>query len=226
MTGHEVTVRTPDAVLDGNLDLPPGAVGVVAFAHGSGSSRRSPRNRAVAATLRDARIGTLLFDLLTPEEEHTDRATAALRFDIGLLTRRLTGAVDRLTAEKETEGLPVGLFGASTGAAAALRSAAERPASVVAVVSRGGRPDLAGAETLRRVRAPALLLVGGADPRVLELNEKALGDLGGTGRIHVVPSAGHLFEEEGALEEVAQAASAWFARAMGEPTTQLRVAHR
>ncbi|WP_306371218.1 dienelactone hydrolase family protein [Nocardiopsis sp. CC223A] len=215
MTGHEVTVRTPDAALGGNLDLPPGAVGVVAFAHGSGSSRHSPRNRAVAATLRDARIGTLLFDLLTPEEEHTDRATAALRFDIGLLTRRLTGAVDRLAEWEGTAGLPVGLFGASTGAAAALRSAAERPEAVVAVVSRGGRPDLAGEEALRRVRAPVLFVVGGADPRVLELNERALDALGGSGRIHVVPGAGHLFEEEGALEEVSHAASAWFARVMG-----------
>ncbi|CAL9397017.1 Putative phosphoribosyl transferase [Nocardiopsis dassonvillei] len=215
MTGREVTVRTADAVLEGNLDLPPGAVGVAAFAHGSGSSRNSPRNRAVAGALRDAGIATLLFDLLTAEEERVDRATAGLRFDIGLLARRLTGAVDRLAEWEGTAGLPVGLFGASTGAAAALRCAAEHPGEVVGVVSRGGRPDLAGTETLRRVRAPVLLVVGGADTRVLELNERALGELGGPGRIHVVPGAGHLFEEEGALEEVARAASAWFSRLMG-----------
>lgn len=215
MTGREVTVRTADAVLDGDLDLPPAAAGAVAFAHGSGSSRRSPRNRAVAAVLRDAGIATLLFDLLTPEEERVDRATAGLRFDIGLLTRRLTGAVDRLAEWEGTAGLPVGLFGAGTGAAAALRCAAERPAEVSGVVSRGGRPDLAGEEALRRVRAPVLLVVGGADTRVLELNERALEVLGGPGRVHVVPGAGHLFEEEGALEEVARAASAWFAGVMG-----------
>ncbi|WP_150244319.1 dienelactone hydrolase family protein [Nocardiopsis quinghaiensis] len=216
MTAQDVMVRTPDARLDGQLTMFPGATAVVAFAHGSGSSRHSPRNQAVARELNMAGIATLLLDLLTPDEERVDDVTAQQRFDIGLLTGRLTGAVDWLASHEDTEGVPIGLFGASTGAAAALRTAAERPDAVSSVVSRGGRPDLAGTEALQLVRAPALLIVGGADSEVLRLNEEAADRLGGPSRIHVVPQATHLFEEEGALEDVADAAADWFARIMGE----------
>ncbi|WP_017572517.1 dienelactone hydrolase family protein [Nocardiopsis halotolerans] len=216
MTAVDVTVRTPDARLDGQLAMFPGATAVVAFAHGSGSSRHSPRNQAVADELRRTGVATLLFDLLTPEEERTDNVTGRQRFDIDLLTRRLTGAVEWLAAQESTAGVPIGLFGASTGAAAALRTAAERPEMVSAVVSRGGRPDLAGTRALQLVRAPTLLIVGGADTDVLRLNEEAADWLGGPSRVHVVPRATHLFEEEGALEEVADAASGWFAGILGE----------
>ncbi|MBE2997111.1 dienelactone hydrolase family protein [Nocardiopsis sp. HNM0947] len=202
MDEYEVTLPLPGARLPGRLAVPRGADGVVVFAHGSGSSRHSSRNRAVAAELEDAGFATLLFDLLTAEEDQ-DRAQ---RFDIGLLTERLSGAV-QWTAEQDTvAGLGVGLFGASTGAAAALRTAADLPDRVAAVVSRGGRPDLAGAGALERVRAPVLLVVGGADTAVLGLNEDAAARLGGEHRVHVVPGATHLFEEPGALEQVAAAA--------------------
>lgn len=213
MLAETVQVRSGDAVLTGDLRIPDPALGVVLFAHGSGSSRHSPRNRAVAATLNDAGLGTLLLDLLTPDEEREDARAGNLRFDIGLLARRLAGAVDWLSAR--TSDLPLGLFGASTGAAAALTAAADRPELVRAVVSRGGRPDLAG-EALPRTRVPVLLLVGGRDGVVLQLNREAADRLGGPWRLLVVPKATHLFEEPGALEEVASAAAAWFTR-MGEP---------
>jgi dienelactone hydrolase len=216
MTAVDVTVRTPDARLDGRLAMFPGATAVVAFAHGSGSSRHSPRNQAVADELNRVGIATLLLDLLTPEEERADEVTGQQRFDIDLLTSRLTGTVDWLAEREDTAGVPIGLFGASTGAAAALRTAAERPELVAAVVSRGGRPDLAGTEALQVVRAPTLLIVGGADTEVLRLNEDAADRLSAPHRIHVVPRATHLFEEPGALEEVADAASGWFAGILGE----------
>ncbi|GAA0271329.1 dienelactone hydrolase family protein [Actinomadura nitritigenes] len=208
-----ITLRLPDAELDGDLVIPDDPAGMVLFAHGSGSSRHSPRNRAVAEGLNAAGIGTLLLDLLTEREEQIDRVTAELRFDIELLTMRLIGAVDALADGLEsaphTAGLRIGLFGASTGAAAALAAAAARP-DVGAVVSRGGRPDLAG-PSLPRVRAPVLLIVGGADPEVLRLNEQARERLEDA-ELHVVPGATHLFEEPGALEEVTAQAADWFNR--------------
>lgn len=208
-----ITLAVRDADLVGDLAIPDGATGMVLFAHGSGSSRHSPRNRAVADGLNAAGIGTLLIDLLTEDEDRLDRATAALRFDIDLLTRRLIDVADRLTEGLEsaprTAGLPLGLFGASTGAAAALAAAAARP-RVAAVVSRGGRPDLAG-PSLGRVRAPVLLIVGGRDTEVIELNEQANKMLE-TSQIHIVSGATHLFEEPGALEEVTAQAADWFNR--------------
>jgi putative phosphoribosyl transferase len=210
----QVAVPAGDAVLEGDLVVPAGATGIVAFAHGSGSSRHSPRNKRVADTLNEAGLGTLLVDLLTPAEEAVDRVTAQHRFDIALLARRLVAAVDwlRHTATRE---LPVGLFGASTGAAAALVAAAERPNDVRAVVSRGGRPDLAGA-ALTRVRAATLLIVGGRDPQVLELNRLALEALGAVEKqLVIVPGATHLFEEPGTLDEVARLAADWFSRHLG-----------
>lgn len=210
-----ITLRLRDAELAGDLSIPDGATSVVLFAHGSGSSRLSPRNRAVADGLNAAGIGTLLIDLLTQHEDEVDRVTAALRFDIELLTLRLIGAIDRLTEGLEsaphTAGLPVGLFGASTGAAAALAAAAARP-RIGAVVSRGGRPDLAG-PSLPRVQAPVLLIVGGADPEVLALNEQAHEKLEHS-EIHIVSGATHLFEEPGALEEVTTQAADWFNRTL------------
>jgi dienelactone hydrolase len=194
-------------VLAGDLSVPDGATGVVAFAHGSGSSRHSPRNRAVAEALNDAGLGTLLFDLLTEAEEER-------RFDIRLLAGRLVAAVDWLAAEPSAATLPIGCFGASTGAAAALAAAAERPQVVRAVVSRGGRPDLAGA-ALRDVRAPVLLLVGGRDEQVLVLNEDAARQLTGIWRLDVIPGATHLFPEPGTLEEVVLRATEWFKQHLG-----------
>lgn len=206
-----VTVPAGDAVLDGDLALPSDPVGVVAFAHGSGSSRHSPRNRRVAEELRAGGLGTLLLDLLTPGEEHADRATGHLRFDVGLLAARLGAALEWLAGDPRTADLPVGCFGASTGAAAALLAAAQRPERVRAVVSRGGRPDLAG-DALPGVRTPTLLIVGGADPPVLALNEQARARMTAPTHLEVVPGAGHLFEEPGALERVAELARDWFAR--------------
>jgi putative phosphoribosyl transferase len=203
-----VRVTVGGVVLDGDLARPPRSGGMVLFAHGSGSSRHSPRNQRVADHLQRAGFGTLLLDLLTVEEEQLDLRSRELRFDIGLLARRLVGAVDWLTARFGGE-LRTGLFGASTGAAAVLVAAAERPDQVAAVVSRGGRPDLAG-PALGRVTAPTLLIVGGADTQVLTLNRQAAGRLAAPHRLEVVPGAGHLFEEPGALDEVGRLAGAWF----------------
>jgi putative phosphoribosyl transferase len=208
----EATVVVPvgRVALEGTLAVPAGAAGVVLFAHGSGSGRHSPRNREVAAELQRAGLATVLADLLTPDEERTDVRTGALRFDIGLLAGRVAALTDWLAGHDQTADLGIGLFGASTGAAAALVAATERPAAVEAVVSRGGRPDLAGG-LLRLVRQPVLLIVGGRDPTVLELNRQALRELGGQASLEVVPGASHLFEEPGALEQVARLARDWFA---------------
>lgn len=205
----EVRVETGDATLEGSLVLPAGATGVVVFAHGSGSSRHSPRNRYVARVLQEGGLGTLLFDLLTPDEEAIDVRTRELRFDIGLLGRRTVGAVDWLQARPSTAALRVGCFGASTGAAAALIAAAERPDRVGAVVSRGGRPDLAR-ESLRRVRAPTRLIVGERDVPVIRMNRDAEDAMTAETRLDIVPGATHLFEEPGALEKVAELARDWF----------------
>ena len=209
---RDVIVLAGTVPLPGRLTVPAGARGVVVFAHGSGSSRNSPRNMFVAAVLHVAGLGSLLFDLLTPDEE-ADRANV---FDIGLLAGRLTAATTWLRGQPGLERVPLGYFGASTGAAAALRAAAglatqPQDAQIAAVVSRGGRPDLAGA-SLGAVRAPTLLLVGGLDDRVLELNESARAQLGGESRLVVIPGAGHLFAEPGTLEQVASLARDWFAR--------------
>jgi putative phosphoribosyl transferase len=205
------TIAIDGAVLEGDLVVPDGASGVVAFAHGSGSSRHSPRNREVAASLHRAGLGTLLFDLLTAEEEAEDLRTRELRFDVSLLSSRLEAAVDWLAEQQRTAGLPLGCFGASTGAAAALVAAAERPERVRAVVSRGGRPDLAAA-VLGSMRAPTLLIVGGADPVVLDLNREAAAQMRCEVRLEVVEGATHLFEEPGTLDRVCELARDWFAR--------------
>jgi putative phosphoribosyl transferase len=209
----EWAVRAPAGrvALDGNLVLPAGARAMVLFAHGSGSSRHSPRNRFVARKLNEAGIATLLIDLLTPDEEVLDARTGRLRFDIGLLAERLAAITDWLGAEPATRHLRVGYFGASTGGGAALVAAAARPEAVGAVVSRGGRPDLAGS-ALAAVRAPTLLLVGERDVPVIALNEQALAQLPAEKRLVIVPGASHLFEEPGALEEVARLATEWFVR--------------
>jgi dienelactone hydrolase len=220
---EERLVRVPAGrtTLEGNLTLPERPRGLVLFAHGSGSSRHSPRNRYVAHLLNEAGLATLLIDLLTPEEEAADRRTGHLRFDIGLLAGRLTAAIDWLDRRPETHHLRTGCFGASTGAAAALVAAAERPDRVGAVVSRGGRPDLGGT-ALQRVRAPTLLIAGGEDPVVIELNREALEQLRTEKRLVIVPGAGHLFEEPGALDQVARYAREWFERFLvpeGAPVT-------
>jgi putative phosphoribosyl transferase len=204
------TVHIPaDSVeLDGDLILPPSARGVVLFAHGSGSSRFSPRNTYVAEVLQQRGIGTLLFDLLTREEDQ-DYAT---RFDIPLLTERLLAATSWLQAEPGTQALRLGYFGASTGAAAALQAAAKMGDKIAAVVSRGGRPDLAGEVALRRVTAPTLLIVGGADYGVIELNQQADALLNCEKRLTLIPGATHLFEEPGTLQQAARAAAEWFAQ--------------
>jgi dienelactone hydrolase len=207
---QRVWVAAGPATLEGTLSVPPRPQGIVVFAHGSGSSRLSPRNRFVAAQLRSAGLATLLFDLLTPAEEAIDVQTRQLRFDIGLLAERLIGATDWLTQQPGVNQLPIGYFGASTGAAAALIAAAERPHVVGAVVSRGGRPDLAG-RMLERVRAPTLLIVGGDDEPVIELNRAALAHLHVEKELTIVLGATHLFAEPGALEQVATLASDWFA---------------
>jgi putative phosphoribosyl transferase len=206
-----VAIPADGVTLEGTLSIPGEARGIVAFAHGSGSSRFSPRNRFVAEVLRTGGFGTLLMDLLTAEEERIDERTRELRFDIGLLTERTVGVVDWLGEEEATRDLAVGLFGASTGAAAALGAAADRPDRVAAVVSRGGRPDLAD-PVLDRVRAATLLLVGSLDREVLRLNREALERMthATARRLEVVPGATHLFEESGTLERVAESARAWF----------------
>jgi putative phosphoribosyl transferase len=195
--------------LDGDVVVPHNARGAVLFAHGSGSSRHSPRNRYVAETLHRAGLATVLADLLTPDEEELDRRTGAFRFDIGLLAGRVTALAGWAGNDELTAGLELGLFGASTGAAAALVAAAARPAEVRAVVSRGGRPDLAD-DSLPLVRQPTLLIVGELDTAVLELNRAALRRLAGTARLEIVPGATHLFEEPGALDQVARLARDWF----------------
>jgi pimeloyl-ACP methyl ester carboxylesterase len=198
-------------MLEGNLVLPEAALGVVVFAHGSGSSRHSPRNRFVAEQLQRRRLGTLLIDLLTAAEERVDERTRHLRFDIGLLASRLPGAARWLGAHEPARDLPIGYFGASTGAAAALAAAAAEPQRIGAIVSRGGRPDLAG-PALDRVRAPTLLIVGGDDTAVIELNEAAYDRLRCDKRVEIIPGATHLFEEPGTLEQVARLAGDWFVR--------------
>jgi len=212
MPAAQQRLRIPagDVTLEADLVLPDPAAGVVLFAHGSGSSRHSPRNRAVAAELQRAGLATVLADLLTPREEQLDARTGALRFDIGLLAGRVAALTDWLVEHEQTAQLALGLFGASTGAAAALVAATERPAAVEAVVSRGGRPDLAGGR-LRLVRQPVLLLVGERDRTVLDLNRQAMEELHGETSLEVVPGATHLFEEPGALEQVARLARDWFA---------------
>jgi len=208
---EEVRIPAGGVELDGLLAVPAGARGVVVFAHGSGSSRFSPRNNFVAGVLRGRGIATLLFDLLTQEED----ALYENRFDIGLLTKRLVAATEWILKQPRTRGLRVGYFGASTGSACALRAAAAMGKVVAAVVSRGGRPDLTG-EDIARVRAPTLLIVGGADHGVIELNRSAYAQLRAEKRMEVVPGATHLFEEPGALEKVAELAADWFERYLGE----------
>jgi putative phosphoribosyl transferase len=202
------------AEIKGTLRVPDASRALVIFAHGSGSGRYSPRNRFVAEILEEGRIATLLIDLLTESEELVDRETAALRFDIPLLARRLLAAKEAAAGWDETAGSPVGYFGASTGAAAALVAAAQLPERVAAIVSRGGRPDLAG-EALPAVRAPTLFIVGGADPVVLRLNQEAMSRMRAPVQVKIVLRATHLFEEPGALEEVALTARDWFERYLG-----------
>ena len=206
---HLVSVTAGEVNLEGNLVIPEGATGIVLFAHGSGSSRHSPRNRYVAGVLQQAGLATLLIDLLTLEEEEIDLRTRHLRFDIGLLASRLVGATDWLVHNSDTRHLKVAYFGASTGAGAALVAAAERPEVVQAIVSRGGRPDLAGS-VLPHVKAPTLLIVGGYDMPVIAMNEDALEQLRSLKRLEIIPEATHLFEEPGTLAVAAQLASEWF----------------
>jgi len=216
VAASEQSVDAPvhGGVLPADVVLPPQAKGVVLFAHGSGSGRHSPRNRYVAGELQRAGLATVLVDLLTPAEERIDARTAQLRFDIDLLAGRVAALTDWVSTQDATAGLDVGLFGASTGAAAALVAAAARPAAVAAVVSRGGRPDLAG-EFLRLVHQPTLLIVGERDETVIELNRRAMRDLAGEKRLEIVPGATHLFEEPGALERVAGLARDWFVDHLG-----------
>lgn len=217
-TGEErlVRVQTGVVTLMGNLVVPEDASGVVLFAHGSGSSRLSPRNRSVARKLSERGLATLLIDLLTPEEERVDIETAHLRFDIGLLADRLAGAKEWLAEQPETRDLKIGYFGASTGAAAALVAAALHPEKIGAVVSRGGRPDLAG-NLLPRVQAPTLLIVGGDDRAVIQMNREAFVQLTCVKRLEIVPGAAHLFEEPGALEAVARLAGDWLLEHLAPP---------
>ncbi len=213
MTDDEglVRVRFDSVALDGNLLVPSSATGVVLFAHGSGSSRFSSRNRYVASMLREGNLGTLLIDLLTPREEARDNVTAELRFDIAMLADRLAGTVEWFRAQPELREKKIGLFGASTGGGAALVAAAAKPKLIHAVVSRGGRPDLAGA-ALPRVEAPTLLIVGGDDTQVITMNRQAYDQLRCERRLEIVPGATHLFEEPGTLERVAELARDWFTR--------------
>jgi len=212
--GDTVAIPAGEHRLAADILLPPRAAAVVVFAHGSGSGRASPRNVAVAQALHEAGIGSLLLDLLTAEEDAEDRVTRRPRFDVEMLGARVVAAVDWLAGEAQTPTLPAGAFGASTGAAAALIAAAARPQRVQAVVSRGGRPDLAGGH-LPAVRAPTLLIVGGADPEVLALNRQAAARMTCPIEIEVVPGAGHLFSEPGALERVAELTVEWFGTRLG-----------
>jgi pimeloyl-ACP methyl ester carboxylesterase len=209
MIQQEIKIPVGRVVVEGNLNMPSGVVGVVLFAHGSGSSRFSSRNQYVAKELNKAKIGTLLFDLLTSEEEEQDTFTAEYRFNIGMLAERLIGATLRLKKDKQTKDYRFGYFGASTGAAAALISAAKLPNDIAAVVSRGGRPDLA-TEYLPIVKAPTLLLVGGLDTEVIELNREAMAQMKAEKKLLIIPGATHLFEEPGKLEEVAKISTDWF----------------
>jgi dienelactone hydrolase len=211
---NEVHIQAGRAVLSGNLTIPPKATALVLFAHGSGSSRHSPRNQFVARTLNDAGLATLLFDLLTQEEEAIDTRTREHRFNIGLLAERLVQATRWAKQQKQTRDLPIGYFGSSTGGGAALVAAGEIPQEVDAVVSRGGRPDLAG-QALPKVQAPTLLIVGGNDDIVIELNEMARDQMRCEVKLEIVPGATHLFEEPGALEKVAKLASDWFNAHLG-----------
>jgi putative phosphoribosyl transferase len=214
---HAVHVPVRSALLEGDLGMPADARAIVLFAHGSGSSRHSPRNRFVANELRNAGLATLLVDLLTQEEEAQERFTGHLRFDIGMLAQRLLGAADWLQSDPRTAHLAIGCFGASTGGGAALVAAARRPEQIAAVVSRGGRPDLAG-PALASVQAPTLLIVGGADEVVIDLNEEALKQIAApVKKLVIIPGASHLFEEPGALEEVARRAAAWFTQHLPNP---------
>jgi putative phosphoribosyl transferase len=216
IVNERVQIMTGDVTLEGNLDIPERAEGIVVFVHGSGSSRHSSRNRYVARTLNEGGIGTLLFDLLTAEEEAIDMRTTELRFNIDLLAQRTIGTVDWLVLQDFAESLNIGLFGSSTGAAAALIAAAERPAMVSAVVSRGGRPDLAG-PVLPHVVTPTLLIVGGEDKPVIEMNRSALEQMPPEteASVQIVPGASHLFEEGGTLEQAARLARNWFIAHLG-----------
>lgn len=213
MIHQETAVKIPigSVVVEGNLTVPSGAKGVVLFAHGSGSSRFSPRNQYVAKFFNAQKIGTLLFDLLTNEEDQEDIETAEYRFNINLLAERLIGATEWLNKDPDTKNIVFGYFGASTGAAAALIAAAKLPNDIAAVVSRGGRPDLA-ANYLPRVVAPTLLLVGGLDTVVIELNKQAMEQMSAEKKLVIIPGATHLFEEPGKLEEVAKLSTDWFLR--------------
>jgi putative phosphoribosyl transferase len=215
----EVQIPAGRAVLSGNLTIPENAMAVLRFAHGSGSSRHSPRNQFVARTLNRAGLGTLLFDLLTPEEEALDIYTREHRFNIGLLAERLVHATKWARQQDQIRDLRIGYFGSSTGGAAALVAAAELPQDVGAVVSRGGRPDLAG-DALPKVQAPTLLIVGGNDDIVIELNEMARDQMRCEVKLEIIPGATHLFEEAGALEHVAKLASDWFVDHIGADSAQ------
>ena len=212
-SGHTTPVRVPigDQSLNGDLGIPLASHGLVLFAHGSGSSRHSPRNQYVARALERRGLATLLIDLLTPDEEGIDELTTEYRFDIDLLAKRLVTIVDWLRGRKETAALPIGLFGASTGGGAALMAAATRPYQIAAVVSRGGRPDLAGS-SLAKVTTPTLLIVGGLDAPVIQMNRDAMKQMRGEVTLEIVPGATHLFEEPGTLVRVAELAGNWFAR--------------
>jgi len=220
---RERTVKIPagHVELEGTLGVPRDPVGVILFAHGSGSSRFSTRNRFVARVLRDAGFATLLLDLLSAEEEQVDDVTRHHRFDIDMLAERLVAALDWLNVERDTAKLPVGLFGASTGGGAALVAATARPDRIAAVVSRGGRPDLAG-HALPNVEAPTLLIVGGNDDVVIGLNEEARAAMRAEVRLEIVPGATHLFEEPGTLERVADLARDWFLAHVGREARQRR----
>ncbi|MBO0860913.1 MAG: dienelactone hydrolase family protein [Chloracidobacterium sp.] len=221
----EIQAKIPagDAVLDGDLVIPSRAAGIVVFAHGSGSGRLSPRNRSVARVIHEAGVGSLLFDLLTREEASVDVFTRHLRFDIDLLTARLIEATRWLAGQEETRNLRIGYFGSSTGAAAALMATARLGEEIGAVVSRGGRPDLAGG-ALPLVKAPTLLIVGGNDETVIELNQDAYARLRCEKELKVIPGATHLFEESGALEQVADLAAAWFKERLQSLPAQKKVA--
>jgi dienelactone hydrolase len=214
LSGREVVVTSESVTLRGLLGIPQEARGVVLFAHGSGSGRLSSRNNAVARSLQDAGFATLLIDLLSEEEERADAATGRLRFDIGFLAKRLEAATSWLASSADTRSMGIGYFGASTGAAAALVAAAEMPGHVHAVVSRGGRPDLAG-EHLAKVKAPTLLIVGSRDVPVIPLNEDAFAQLRCAKKLDIVPGASHLFEEPGTLDVVSQLAASWFTKYLG-----------